>query len=47
MAGGMAIAEDFFLRQTGLEAEDRPAIRAEFERLIRRIMSLSETPSDR
>jgi len=45
MAGGMAIAEDFFLAQTGLDVEDRPAIRAELERLIWRVMSLAEKPA--
>jgi AcrR family transcriptional regulator len=44
MAGSMAIAEDFFLAQTGLLDADRTEIRSELNRLISHVMSLAETP---
>lgn len=45
MAAAMAIAEEFFLVQSGLENEDREQIRAEFNRLIMRIMTLAYRPT--
>jgi AcrR family transcriptional regulator len=42
MAAGMAVAEDFFLVQSGLENEDREMVRSELNRLIMRIMTLAE-----
>jgi TetR/AcrR family transcriptional regulator, repressor for neighboring sulfatase len=44
MAGGMAIAEDFFLAQTGLQDADRDELRVELNRLIGHMMSLAEKP---
>ena len=45
MAAGIAVAEDFFLVQSGLENEDRDKLRAELDRLILRIMTLAEHPA--
>ena len=42
MAAGMAIAEEFFLVQSGLESDDRESVRAELNRLIMRIMTLAD-----
>ena len=42
MAAGMAIAEEFFLVQSGLESDDRESVRAELDRLIMRIMTLAD-----
>jgi AcrR family transcriptional regulator len=44
LAGGMAIAEDFFLAQTGLQEADRDELRLELNRLIGHMMSLAEKP---
>jgi TetR/AcrR family transcriptional regulator, repressor for neighboring sulfatase len=44
MAAGMAVAEDFFLVQGGIEDEDREKVRAEINRLIMRIMTLADRP---
>lgn len=44
MAAGMAVAEDFFLVQSGIEGEDREKLRAEINRLIMRIMTLADRP---
>jgi TetR/AcrR family transcriptional regulator, repressor for neighboring sulfatase len=44
MAAGMAVAEDFFLAQSGLEDAERKDVRAEVSRLIARVMTLSERP---
>lgn len=42
MAAGMAVAENFFLAQTGLETEDRDKQRAELSRLMTHLMSLTQ-----
>jgi AcrR family transcriptional regulator len=42
MATGMAIAEEFFLVQSGLENENRDKVHAEMARLIMRIMALAD-----
>ena len=44
MTAGMALAEDFFLVQSGLEGEDREKVRAEINRLMAHIMTLAEPP---
>jgi len=44
MAAGMAVAEDFFLSQSGLESAERSSVRSEINRLIARVMTLSERP---
>ncbi|MDR3687178.1 MAG: helix-turn-helix domain containing protein [Coriobacteriia bacterium] len=43
MAAGMAIAEDFFLAQSGLQDEDPTYVHSEFNRLIRLNLSLADT----
>ena len=42
MAAGMAVAEEFFLVQSGLENEDREHVHAEMNRLIMRVMTLAD-----
>ena len=42
MAAGMAVAEDFFLVQSGLENADHEVIYAELNRLIRRLFTLAD-----
>jgi hypothetical protein len=44
MAAGMAVAEQFFLVQSGLEGADPEHVHTELNRLIRRILTLAETP---
>jgi TetR/AcrR family transcriptional regulator, repressor for neighboring sulfatase len=46
MAAGMAIAEDFFLVQAGIEDADRSEIDSEIDRLIMRLMTLVDTQPD-
>ena len=43
MAAGMAVAEPFFLAQSGLENEDSEYVYAELNRLIRLILTLADT----
>jgi len=42
MLGGMSLAGDFFLAQSGLDAADWDALRGELGRLVTRLFSLSE-----
>lgn len=42
MAAGMAVAEDFFLIQAGLENENREEIAAQTSRLVMHIMTLAD-----
>jgi AcrR family transcriptional regulator len=42
MAAGMAVAEEFFLVQSGLEGDDREHVHAELNRLIMRVMTLAD-----
>lgn len=43
MAAGMAIAEEFFLVQSGLDGSDHDYVYREMNRLIRRILSMGDT----
>jgi hypothetical protein len=42
MLGGMSLAGDFFLAQSGLEGTDRDALREELGRLVTRLFTLAE-----
>lgn len=41
MIGGMSLAGDFFLAQSGLEGADRETVQAEMDRLVARLFSMS------
>lgn len=42
MLAGMAVAEDFFLAQSGIDGQDREQLRSELNRLVGRVLSLAE-----